>query len=208
MCFERGVHFDEDLHQKVNKVAFYNYFSARRISFAVFDKSNLFYTRIYDKWGRKCVNKCCDHDNCRGSLVPTPLERQSLHSPTYIKDTEAFPYYFFYYYKCRFVQHIENSVSEESNVTYSNLIRAKREIFRQTHQFVTDVNTALKPHLVKEKYVGQLGRLLTCGEKLYNHNPVGLYYKANYALTNLCLQVEGSEPDFHDETDLNNENNF
>ena len=211
MCFDRGVHFDQDLTTKVNKIAFYNYFSARRISFAVFDKTNLFYTRIFDKWGRKCVNKCCDHGNCRTSLMPTYSERQTLHSPTYIKDTEAFPYYFFYYYKCKFVQQIENSVSDECNITHSNLIRVKREIFRRTHQFVTDVNIALQPQVIKEKYVGRLSRLLAVGEKLYNapnHNPNGLYYKANQALlSTLSLQV-GSEPDFHDQTDRDNEAHF
>ena len=209
-CFERGVHFDQHLTTKVNKVAFYNYFSANRITFAIFEKSNLFYTRIYDKWGRKCVNKCCDHDNCRGSLAAKVSNNDSS-NPTYVKETEAFPYYFFYYYKCKFVQHIECSVSEESNVTYPNLIRAKRELFRRTHKFVNDVTTILQPHLINEKYVGYLSRLLATGEKLYypsGLNPKGLYSKANQALLpTLCLQV-GSEPDFHDQTDQDNELNF
>ena len=209
LCFERGIHFDQDLTTKVNKVAFYNYFSARRITFAVFEKTNLFYTRIYDKWGRKCVNKCCDYDNCQGSLIAKDSE---VASSTYIKETEAFPYYFFYYYKCRFVSHIENSVSEESNITYPNLIRAKRELFRRSHEFINDVTKALQPQKINEKYVGRLSRLLATGEKMYKPytlNPLGLYYKASQALSlpNLRLQV-ANEPDVHDQTDRDNEVNF
>ena len=194
LCNKHRISFVDD---NICAEAFYRYFSDRRISFAIFKKRNLCYIRIFDKWGRNCINRCCSHSNCQG-MVPSTQEQKAL-GTKYVTDTAAFPYYFFYYYKCRFVQNIENDVAQNS-VQYSPLQNARREIFSASMQFVTDVNDALKPHLVKEKCICKLERLQQKG--IYNGSHDEIASRVSIDLVELRLQVEANEADFHDETDV------
>ena len=164
----------------------YSYFCARRVSFMIFNKANLFFIRIYDKLGRKCVNKCCNHkDFCQGALLP--------HSQlgVYLKDTASFPYYFFHYYKCRFVQYMQKDNTGQTS---------RRELFFLTMQFVTDVKDILEPHLVKPRYIPNLESLLADCRK-NGYYPSGVAFRINGDLTQLRQQIEANEGDHYDEQD-------
>ena len=184
----RRKHHSE-IAEDISATDIYRYFSDRRISFSIFNKTNLFYIKIFDRWGRKCVNRCCEHSNCQGAVPP--IEVQKASGKVYVKDSVGFPYYYFYYYKCRFVQRVENNIRGHT---------ARRELFCASMQFVIDVNDILQPHMIKEKCIPKLEKLLSYGiEKGYHANQVA--FRVNIDLCQLRLQMETNEADLHDETD-------
>ena len=129
---------------------------------------------------------CCNHKQfCHGSLLP--------HSQlgVYLKDTASFPYYFFHYYKCRFVEHVQ-----KENTGHTS----RRELFSVTMQFISDVKDILEPHIVKERYIPNLEVLLAEGRKK-GFYPSGVAFRINVDLTELRLQIEANEADQYNEQD-------
>ena len=175
MKFGKSLELETNLSEK----EIYEYFCSRRISFMIFNKRNLFFIRIFDRWGRKCVSNCCGHMNCQGAL---PLASTNAN---HLKDTASFPYYFFYYYKCRFVQRLENCNTGNA---------CRRELFCAAMEFVTDINDILQPHLVKTKHIRKLEKLLIDGINNGCHESA-VAFNINIDLTILRLQMEANEAD-------------